>query len=429
MTSIEKKKYNIRLYPMYKAFSWDLLFYYAIIFIFLVKQKNFSPTQIMLADSVYPIFKLLFNLPIAKAVHKTGKKKMLVIANAMLSLSILILIFASNIYIVFLSNALKAFAFCAKHFTESNILADSIASTKNHGKKLFSKLEGIGTRNYYFLDGISSLFTGFCFKINGYLPMIICLAFSIISTAISTCFKVEEKNNSKKVSDKNVDENSNIKDLFNSLINSFKLIFASKRLRALLLFILFFNGIIYASYTLRETLICEMGVSDEAFAVILSILTIISAIASDLQGWIQKRFRNKALTFITFVFIPTFFIVGIVTQFNINWWIQISIVLIMFAIQYAIQSPYDTLISTYSKSFTNSKVRVKVSAAVEFAICFSQFLISLVASILLDNFPIQEIYIYMGIASTIIAIITLKFMSTRIGLKPEQYSKADILKK
>jgi hypothetical protein len=101
----------------------------------------------------------------------------------------------------------------------------------------------------------------------------------------------------------------------------------------------------------------------------------------------------------------------------------------MFAIQYAIQSPYDTLISTYSKSFTNSKVRVKVSAAVEFAICFSQFFISLVASILLDNFPIQEIYIYMGIASTIIAIITLKFMKSRIGLKPEQYSKADMLKK
>jgi predicted MFS family arabinose efflux permease len=383
----------------------------------------------MLADSVYPICKIFFNLPISKVVQKIGKKKVLVIGNIALSISILILIFATNIYVLFLSNALKALAFCIKHLTESNILADSIASTKSRGKSLFSKLESVGTRNYYFLDGISSLLTGFCFKINGYLPIIICLAFSVISTAISTCFKSIGKSTAQKVTTEDVTKNNSIKNIFKNFIDSFKLLFASKRLHALLLFILFFNGLIYASYTLRETLICEMGVSDEAFAVILSVLTIISAISSDLQAWIQKKFKNKALTFVAFAFILTFFVAGIITQTNINWWIQISIVLIMFAIQYAIQSPYDTLISTYSKSFTNSKIRVKVSSAVEFAICFSQFFISFVASILLDNFSIQKIYIYIGFASSIIAVATLKFMSTRFGLKPEQYSKADIYKK
>ena len=33
---IKIKKNNARLYPIYKMFSWDLLFYYAISFIFLV---------------------------------------------------------------------------------------------------------------------------------------------------------------------------------------------------------------------------------------------------------------------------------------------------------------------------------------------------------------------------------------------------------
>lgn len=34
---IKAQKYNIKLYPIYKAVSWDLLFYYAIYFVFLTR--------------------------------------------------------------------------------------------------------------------------------------------------------------------------------------------------------------------------------------------------------------------------------------------------------------------------------------------------------------------------------------------------------
>lgn len=36
----ENKENNIRLYPIYKAFSWDLLFYYATVFLFLTRYKK-----------------------------------------------------------------------------------------------------------------------------------------------------------------------------------------------------------------------------------------------------------------------------------------------------------------------------------------------------------------------------------------------------
>ena len=32
-TDLEKKNINIKLFPFYKMISWDLLFYYAIIFL------------------------------------------------------------------------------------------------------------------------------------------------------------------------------------------------------------------------------------------------------------------------------------------------------------------------------------------------------------------------------------------------------------
>ena len=38
--TIEPGKYNSKLYPIYKAISWDLLFYYAISFLFLTRNKR-----------------------------------------------------------------------------------------------------------------------------------------------------------------------------------------------------------------------------------------------------------------------------------------------------------------------------------------------------------------------------------------------------
>ena len=420
MTNIQKKKHNIRLYPLYKTFSWDLLFYYAIVFIFLVKVKGFSAAQVMLVDSSYPLFKLFFSIPLSKMISKYGKKKSLVIGNLLLALSTLILILAGNIFIVFLSNAIKAFALSTKKTTESNILADSLSTGKPRGKKLFSKLEEIGTRNYYLLDGISSLLTGFCFKINGYLPMIICLSFSIIAAAISSCFKTLNK-------DKKTDSLDTSSKL-NNFRESFKAVFHSKRIIALLIFILFFNGVLYASYTLRESLICELGVSDEAFAIIISVLTMIAGACSGLQSKIHNKFRNRALTFISIAFVPTFLIIGIISLLNINWWIKLILILFMYSIQYAMQSPYDTLISTYSKSFANSKMRIQIATAIELTIGISQFLVSFICSILLNKFSIQQTFIYVGLASLILVIFILNYMKPRIGLKPNQYDKSDILK-
>ena len=35
----KKKSNNVKLYPIYRIFSWDLLFYYAVIYLFLYYQN------------------------------------------------------------------------------------------------------------------------------------------------------------------------------------------------------------------------------------------------------------------------------------------------------------------------------------------------------------------------------------------------------
>ena len=46
---------NVKLFPVYKLFSYDVLFYYAISVVFLTKCKGFTLSQVALFTTVYAI--------------------------------------------------------------------------------------------------------------------------------------------------------------------------------------------------------------------------------------------------------------------------------------------------------------------------------------------------------------------------------------
>lgn len=193
-----------------------------------------------------------------------------------------------------------------------------------------------------------------------------------------------------------------------------------------MIFTLFFDGLIYTSYTLRESMLTELKISPEYFALIISSLTIVSGLFSSLQEKIHNRFRNKALTFIVSAYIPTFIIIGIISLLNISWIIKIILILIMYMIQYAIQSPYYTLSSAYIKNFTSFNIRTKISSTFELIRSISQILVALFASYLLTITTVTNNFIILGILFLIIMIRVIIYIKTRFGLKPEQYRKEDV---
>lgn len=161
---IISKKRNARMYPVYKMLSSDLLFYYAIAFVFLVYTKGFNPAEVMLTDALFPIFKIVLNIPSITIVDKVGKRKSLILGNIILVIYLIMLMTCNNIGTLIFALVIMAFAFEIKSIAESNILYESVSNRK--GKGMFTKIEEIGSRNYYFLDGVSSLGAGFLFMIN-----------------------------------------------------------------------------------------------------------------------------------------------------------------------------------------------------------------------------------------------------------------------
>lgn len=198
-TLIQNKKYNIKLFPFYKAISWDLLFYYAISFLFLTNTKGISAADVLFVDAFYPIFKFILEIPNATIVNKLGNRLSLILGNIFVAGSILLWILADGMIILIVSQLLSALGFSLKSLTETNLLYDSIEKSDKRND-IFSKIDGKSSSYYYYIDAITSLTTGFLFVINGYLPMLLCFGLCILSTLISFNFKEVEKTNTEKIS-------------------------------------------------------------------------------------------------------------------------------------------------------------------------------------------------------------------------------------
>lgn len=415
---IKMKKNNARLYPIYKMFSWDLLFYYAIIFVFLTQTKGLSLSTVMFVDALYPIFKCLFRLPSDFIIDNLGKRKSLMLANFFIFLGILILIISNGIASVLLSWLLQAFGFAIKGVVETNLLYDSLTSRNGHS--LYTKLDEKGASGYYYLDGVASLLTGFLFVINGYIPILICLMFTVISIAMSSCFKdiyVTKKSNSFKTRFDNYKK---------ELTSSSHFIFTSSRLKALMIFIIFFAGFLYISGNYREGLLTDLGVSPQYFAIIISVLTFLSGIGTTYTSKIQHFFKNKTLSFISLTYAFSFVAIGIVVLTNLNFTFQLSSILFLYLLLYLLQGPYYTLRDRYLKSFATPNMRIKIASTFNIIQSLAEASMAFIASIVLEVLDVSTAFLVTGAVGAVILFGILSYMKPRFGLKPEQYSKKDI---
>ena len=189
MTKEERKnrRRNAKLYPIYKMFSWDLLFFYSIEFLFLTITKGLTASEVLTIGGLYIVFKVIMNIPAIALCDAIQKRNSIILGNTLVALSIAILIGMPGILSVIISNLVASLGWSMKAISESNLVYDSVATRGGDG--LYTRLDAKGGRGYYLLDGMASLIAGYLFMINNYLPMYICLGFVLVSTILSLFFK------------------------------------------------------------------------------------------------------------------------------------------------------------------------------------------------------------------------------------------------
>lgn len=415
---------NRKLFIFYKTLANDLLFYYTISYLFLSNVKGLSTSQIVFAEAFYPIFKLFFQFPCTILIQKIGKKNSLLIANFSIAIYLFSVLIVNTTLGLIIANIFCAIGFVIKGIAESNFLYDSL--DENDNADYFSKIEGKASSRFFFLDAITSFATGFLYLINPYIPIFLSCICTLLSIIIVFNFhEIQSTNNFEKTTNTTVLKqiNKQISDTY----TGFKYIAKSSRLRALMLFNGLFVSLLILMVTLHKSILDDVGVSSEYFGIIFALMGIIISYSSSRSINIHQKYHNKTLSVLGILLTLSIIIIGTCTIIHLPSFWMYFISLLMISVAYIVKGPYYVLIKQYLNSFCDSNTRIKIYSANLLCEYLSTAILSMISSFLLNYFSNSFTTLIIGIASFVLMIFLIKYMSTRVGLKPEQYSDKDIL--
>ena len=411
-----KKENNIKIYPFYRIFSWDLLFYYAIIYLFLTIQKKITPAQVLQFDAFYLFAKLLMQIPCTLFIQKFGKRKSLIIANFIGAIHVLFIIFAPNFNVLLFSQLLCAFTFIIKATCDTDMLYDSLEHNEKRGS-IFSKIDGKAMSRFYYVDAVSAVLAGFLYVVNPYIPMVLCFLTFILTFILSVKFEEIHKEKGK----------MEVKEEIKNIRYGFRNIIKSNRLKNLLLFNAMFVGIVKILSNLRNTVLVKIGLPEAYFGVVFAAMGITLGISTRFQGKIHDHYKNKTLTALVMPMIASCILMGLVMFSKFNQNTSIIMIVLLLLVQCIVRGPYFVLIKRYINNFTDSEKRIKIATANNLCENAIAAVLVYIASFILNYLSIENTCIIVGFIFLIIFVLLLDSMRKTVGLKPENYNQKEIL--
>ena len=416
---IQIRKRNMKLFSTYRTLSMDYIFFYTISFLFLTQIKNINPADVILEDSFYYLFAMFAQIPATFIIEFLGRKNSITIANIINCIYIVLIILSKNLFDLIIAEILSAIAFAIKESAEPSLLNESIPPTKNKGK-IFAKINGRGTSNYYIINAISMVLAGILYEINPYIPMFLSLTILLVATILSCLFiePIEKKN----IEKQKIQEMSLLKELK----EGFKFVLKSERVKGLILFSALITSLISITNNYEVSMLEELNISASYIGIIFAVLGIITGIATKKQEQFHNRFKNKTLTTIGIFLVGSFTFAGI--SGIITKYIQPGILFIIafYIITHASLGLHITLMDRYLSNFTNEKIDTKIFTANNFLKSIASAIVGVFASFLLNRMETAYCMIAIGIIFFVLILAVSKFMKSRVGLKPEEYSKEEV---
>ena len=320
-----KRKQNMKIYSLYRMLSLDRIFYYAIEFLFLTQVKNISAADVVLKSSFYALFMIILQIPATIVVEKLGTRRCTILGNIFNVIYLSLIIFSTNFEMLVLAEFISAICFSLKDISDTTLLTQSIPACSKKGE-IFSKLEGRGSKNYYYINAVTSVLAGFLYVINPFIPVIFALLVTILATIMSFGFQEIENEELKNEDNKSRNTNISIISYIKELKDGFKFVIKSRRLRSLMLY----SGIIWGAFclisTYRTSLLKDIGTQEQLIAIISAIVGIASGIGANGQLYFHKKYRNKSFSIILIITSIMTLIMGFVGITNISFVYMVVII-------------------------------------------------------------------------------------------------------
>lgn len=407
---------NIKIFPVYKLFSYDTLFYYAISILFLTGIKHFNLSQVALVSCIYSLASIIGQIPASIIANKIGLRNMMILGNILCLMWGIIYIITPNFTMILVAESFSGIGFAFKGVSESPFLYSSLKKLGRISE--FSKIESKGSTLYFLFEAIACIVAGYLYILNPYLPIIFSSSCSLISIILA--FYTKPIKNAKP-------EGITFKERYEELKFGFKFIFKSKRLHALLIFSALFYGILSLGYLYIKTYLNFINVPSKMFGYVFAIASVAAAVGSAIQDKIEKKHRNKTLTTISIMYVASFILIGIAALIFTDYTILLIFGIGIYSIQCIIKGAERIIVKEYISRYTTTAIRTRLMSIYYLSEQFGSTVLLFIASKIIELTSIGIVYSLSGLTLAIILILVLNYMDSRVGLNPDSYTKRDRL--
>ncbi len=275
-----------------------------------------------------------------------------------------------------------------------------------------------GHHGFFILSGISKVIAGFLFEINGYLPFICSLVVSMLVSILSM-FYIEPVKKQKK------NGITNVKKQIKEIQQGFQYVLKAERVKALILAAALIASLLSILVNYRTSLLQDVKMPAAFMGIMAAALSVASAYGSKKQNEFHNRFGNKSIVVMALIISISALIAGIIGLKAEGSAILIMLIVVLYLITKIAHGMFYTIIERYLRNFTNKNIDTKVFATKNLFVNIISAIMGILASFLLDKMSTAYCMITVGIAFTILYLLMGMYMKTRVGLKPEEYSKEE----
>ena len=411
----KRRKLNMKLYPVYRTLATDVLFFNAIKVLFLTQVKGFSNANVVFMESIYAFFKMTLQIPMTVIVSKLGTRKSVILGNIFWILEVVLIMISKNYFMIILSQLASAIGWSCKSIAEAPMLNKSIPEGHLKGK-IFSKIDSKGYSRYCYISAITTVIAGFLYEINPYIPVIFTIVFMVFALIISFNF-IDIKEEKVKT----------VKESINEVKDGFIFILKSPRLKSLLLMLGFMWGMICLFGTYQTTLLKDINVSAKYIGIILAILDIVQGMSATKANKFNEKHKNKTLIYISLRMAIGIAIAGGIVLIGLYRIPMLAIIVFTYILRYYDKGVFQILKKRYMGNFMTPEILTKIYAGNSIIASIFRMLAGAIGSYLLTIMTIQYAMVVVGISFSVITLLFAIYMKTRIGLKPEEYTKKDVV--
>ena len=395
--NMSKIKKSIKLYPIFYAFSADLIFFVPIDTLFLTLVKGLNASQISAITMIGLLICILMQKIIVKITKKIGNTNSIRLGAFMLFLSSVILTFGKSFISMVIYRIVNELAFMFWNMTSILLRNNLIYLDK---KDTYYTVRNKAKVMYGIITMITALISGYLFNVYKYLPMYISIIIYFIIFIISFVFyeaQIEDENNKKEIDANNAKIKLNSAIFYVVLSNAifYSIIKLGQN-----------NSNLFMQYDFQKVLSIEMVTY--YITTIVFVSRIARIIGNVIFGKLYLKLKDKISTVLTILECLSFTLLILGHFIEFSFILKVIVMSSGFFLILAIRDSFQVYIEDTALRITNKDEQQKVMVDIEVYRKLGQLLLSGAFTLILMRYELIVIEFILLLLSIIEVIINKK---------------------